>query len=35
VILRQQVDIERMDVDRIVAGWEDLVDRIIARRTGA
>jgi AcrR family transcriptional regulator len=34
VILRQQVDIEGMDVDRIVAGWEDLVDRVIARRDG-
>lgn len=28
-ILRQQIDIERMDVERILAGWEDLVDRVI------
>lgn len=34
-ILEQQVTVERMDVDRIVAGWEDLVDRVIARKRGA
>lgn len=28
-ILRQQIDIESMDVDRILAGWEDLVERVI------
>lgn len=28
-ILRQQVDIERMDVERIAAGWEDLVARVL------
>jgi hypothetical protein len=28
-ILRQQVDIESMDVERILAGWEDLVGRIV------
>jgi AcrR family transcriptional regulator len=32
VILEQQIDIEGMDVDRIASGWEDLVDRIVARR---
>ena len=31
-ILLQQVEIEDMDVDRIVAGWQDLADRVIARR---
>ena len=31
-ILQQQMEIERMSVERIVAGWEDLADRIIARR---
>lgn len=31
-ILEQQVDVEGMDVDRILAGWEDLVDRVIARK---
>ena len=35
VILEQQVEIEGMDVDRIVRGWQDLADRIIARRRGA
>jgi AcrR family transcriptional regulator len=28
-ILRQQVDVENMDVDRILAGWEDLVRRVV------
>jgi AcrR family transcriptional regulator len=28
-ILRQQVDIEQMDVERILAGWEDLVSRVL------
>ena len=32
VILEQQIDIEGMDVERIAAGWEDLAERIIARR---
>jgi AcrR family transcriptional regulator len=32
VILEQQIDIEGMDVERISAGWEDLAERIIARR---
>jgi AcrR family transcriptional regulator len=32
VILQQQIDIERMDIERIVAGWEDLAERVIARR---
>jgi AcrR family transcriptional regulator len=31
-ILEQQVEIEGMDVDRIMAGWEDLADRIIDRK---
>ncbi|MCW2858171.1 MAG: regulatory protein TetR [Marmoricola sp.] len=31
-ILRQQVDVEHMDVDRILAGWEDLVNRILGPR---
>lgn len=35
VILEQQIDVERMDVSRIVAGWEDLVDRVVARKRGA
>lgn len=34
-ILEQQVDVEGMDVDRILAGWEDLVDRVIARKRGS
>ncbi|RNL65513.1 TetR/AcrR family transcriptional regulator [Nocardioides marmoriginsengisoli] len=29
-ILRQQVNIEQMDVERIVAGWEDLVGRVVS-----
>ncbi len=29
-ILRQQVHIERMAVDRIIAGWEDLAARVVA-----
>jgi AcrR family transcriptional regulator len=28
-ILRQQVHVEHMDVDRILAGWEDLVNRVV------
>ncbi|MFL6062343.1 MAG: TetR/AcrR family transcriptional regulator [Marmoricola sp.] len=28
-ILRQQIDIENMDVERVLAGWEDLVDRVV------
>lgn len=35
VILEQQIDIEGMDVNRIAAGWDDLADRIIARRRSA
>jgi AcrR family transcriptional regulator len=34
-ILTQQIEIEGMGVDRIVAGWEDLADRIVARRRTA
>jgi AcrR family transcriptional regulator len=32
-ILDQQVRIERIDVDRVYAGWADLVHRIIGRTT--
>jgi AcrR family transcriptional regulator len=32
VILEQQLEIEGMQVERIIAGWQDLADRIIARR---
>jgi hypothetical protein len=32
VILEQQIEIEGMDLDRIMQGWEDLADRIIARK---
>ncbi len=28
-ILRQQVTVEHMDVERILAGWEDLLDRVL------
>lgn len=28
-ILRQQVDVEQMSVERILAGWEDLVARVV------
>lgn len=31
-ILRQQVTIEHIDVDRIVASWEDLVNRVVKDR---
>jgi AcrR family transcriptional regulator len=31
-ILEQQLNVEGMDVPRIVAGWQDLAERIIARR---
>lgn len=31
-ILRQQVTIERMDVERIAAAWEDLVSRVVGVR---
>ena len=31
-ILQQQVEVEQLDIDRIAAGWEDLAERIIARR---
>lgn len=34
-ILLQQTAIEHMDLERIVAGWEDLAERVIARRKGA
>lgn len=30
-ILRQQIDIEAMHLERIVAGWEELADRVISR----
>ena len=33
-ILEQQIEIEGMDADRILAGWEELADRIIARKRG-
>jgi AcrR family transcriptional regulator len=33
-ILEQQIEIEGMDVERIIAGWEDLADRITTRRRG-
>ncbi|HET6167585.1 MAG TPA: helix-turn-helix domain-containing protein [Marmoricola sp.] len=32
VILEQQIEIEGMHVERILQGWEELADRIIARR---
>jgi AcrR family transcriptional regulator len=32
VILEQQIEIEGMDVERILQGWEELADRIIAHR---
>lgn len=28
-ILRQQVNVEHMDVERILAGWEDLLNRVL------
>ncbi len=28
-ILRQQVQVEHMQIERILAGWEDLVDRVL------
>jgi len=31
-ILDQQIEIEGMSVERIVAGWEDLADRVVARK---
>lgn len=31
-ILLQQTEIEQIDLDRLVAGWQDLADRVIARR---
>jgi AcrR family transcriptional regulator len=31
-ILEQQLEVEGMEVSRILAGWDDLVERIIARR---
>ena len=31
-ILLQQTEIEDMDVERIVAGWQDLAERVISRR---
>lgn len=34
-VLLQQTEIEKMDLDRIVAGWEDLAERVIACRRGA
>ena len=33
-ILRQQVTIEHMHVDRIVAAWEDLVIRVVGPDSG-
>jgi AcrR family transcriptional regulator len=32
VILEQQLEVEGMEQERIIAGWEDLADRIIARK---
>ncbi|RNL79897.1 TetR/AcrR family transcriptional regulator [Nocardioides marmorisolisilvae] len=29
-ILRQQTGVENMSIDRIIAGWEDLVERVLA-----
>lgn len=34
-ILMQQTEIESIGIERIAAGWEDLADRVIARRRGA
>lgn len=31
-ILRQQTGVEQMSIERIVAGWEDLVDRVVGGR---
>jgi AcrR family transcriptional regulator len=31
-ILEQQIEVEGVEVSRILAGWDDLVERIIARR---
>lgn len=31
-ILEQQIEIEGMEFDRILRGWEDLADRVIARK---
>jgi AcrR family transcriptional regulator len=31
-ILEQQIELEQMSVDRILGGWEDLAERVIARR---
>jgi AcrR family transcriptional regulator len=31
-IVEQQIEFDEMPVDRILAGWEDLVTRVIARR---
>ena len=31
-ILEQQVEVEGMEVSRILAGWEELAERIVARR---
>lgn len=31
-ILEQQIEFEQMSVDRILAGWDDLAERIVARR---
>ena len=31
-ILEQQIEVEGVEVPRILAGWDDLVERIIARR---
>jgi len=31
-ILEQQIEVEGMDVERIAAAWEDLAERVIARR---
>ncbi|KRF17792.1 TetR family transcriptional regulator [Nocardioides sp. Soil797] len=33
VVLRQQVEVEHLAVDRIAAAWEDVVRRVVAGRT--
>jgi AcrR family transcriptional regulator len=34
-ILRQQTGVENMSVERILAGWEDLVERVVGTEPGA
>ncbi|WP_460792547.1 TetR/AcrR family transcriptional regulator [Nocardioides maradonensis] len=35
IVLRQQVDVEHVPLDRLVAGWNDLADRIVRRDSDA